>query len=205
MVSGPRGQKEDPVRVTPLIAFFSVLFAGPAFWSWAEDPPPANPSENLPPEPHPPAGLLDPRDFPVGITVLAPIPTPTGPVSLIKVRTNPDDNPVPSAPVLVIAYPQLIPPRPPLAAPKARNLVPGGTWAPTSAWPLGNPERAYPWNPAVFSAASPAWTPTSAWPEGQDARNWSPVAWSRPVFDPVWIPQDSWNGKAGWLEEAQAP
>ncbi len=161
--------------------------------------------------------VLRAKDFPIGVTVLGrtadsipkqrirmsvepvapatPTPLPDlPPVSLDGVTVRPVEITGPPAPV--DEFTQALA-RARRAEFIARTTVSQdkGQWAPTSAYPEGDPTKPYPWNPSTFSTPiwSQTWATVSTWPPGQDLRNWSPVRWTAPPFDPVWLPTDSWD------------
>ena len=173
--------------------------------------------------PRPPEPLVDIRDYPRGVTVLGPAPpTADRPVIRVFVQREPEPPEVPRlklpwVPYVPVFDPQFVvetaapgPPRTNVVGPgpeeqlkvlgrigvTARGaLPPSAVWTPTPAYPPGDPDRPYRWNPARFSASiiDPAWAPADAWsthpalPAGDRSR------WSDPVFDPVWRPSDAWG------------
>ncbi len=163
---------------------------------------PAKPNER-------PKELLDPRDFPEGLTVLAPRgdaaegaqsfpegvtvlgpgrPAPDGP--RIRVRVEPGA-PSPDLPDLD----ELPPPEDPA---RGTSLGPTGTQEGGTIGPnVGEQQEAFREPPRAGGNLLPpyvGWTPEDAYPD-RDIANpypWNPSSWIEPVFENTWQPRSTW-------------
>ena len=156
-----------------------------------------------------PAELLDPRDFPEGVTVLVPrrdsedraSAYPEGVTVLGPDRTNPDGPRIrvrlePGAPAPELPELEELPP--PADPATGTSLGPTGTQEGGTIGPnVGEQQEAFREPPRTGGSLLPqyvGWVPESAYPDGDPANPypWNPSTWIEPVFDNIWRPTSTW-------------
>ncbi|MBP7148315.1 MAG: hypothetical protein KBD01_12275 [Acidobacteria bacterium] len=195
------------------ILVLALLPAGALAQDAAAPPPDENPPANAPAPaaPRPPGGLLDPRDFPVGVTVLGPPPDVEDPddypVGVTVLGTPPlTEGMWPRVRIEVApgAEPAPAPPRPPVvrtgigpqrvapaggaqARPEQKTIGPGISEQQKA---FGRPPRPGGTPLAPIST----WRPTDAYaPHEPDVPYpWNPSSFSPPVFETTWEPTSAY-------------